>query len=180
MISNRDTNLVWVDCEFTGLDARQNKITEIACLVTNKNLDIIAEGPEIIINQPRKAFDTTNPFIIENFLNTGFIDKVVSSSYNEKLAEGEVLDFIKQHVSEKSSPLCGNSVYMDRLFIINYMPLLDSYLHYRLLDVSSIKILAHSWYSELPKFEKKETHRAMDDIRESIEELKYYRSHIFK
>jgi len=180
MKSDRKTNLVWIDLEMTGLDLDENRIIQIACLVTNKDLEVIAEGPEIIIKQPLKFFDRTDPFIVENFIQSGFADQVTKSKYNEASAEKEVIKFLKKHVDEGTSPLCGNSIYMDRMFINRYMKKLNSYLHYRLVDVSTVKLLALTWYPKLPKYEKKDMHRAMDDIKESIEELKYYRKNLFK
>ena len=178
MESNKETNLVWLDLEMTGLDLGEDRITEIACLVTNESLEVIEEGPEIIINQPEELFDKSDPFLVETFIDSGFVDKMKESKYSEIEAEKEVLSFIKKHVSKNKSPLCGNSVYMDRMFINRYMKKLDDYLHYRLVDVSTLKNLALRWYPDLPEFEKSETHRAMDDIKESIEELRYYREHI--
>ena len=180
MKSNKSINLVWIDLEMTGLDLAKNRITEIACLVTTQDLEIIEEGPEIIINQPVELFDANDPFLVETYINSGFIDKMRTSKYNEADAEKEVLDFIRKHVEENKSPLCGNSVYMDKMFINRYMKNLDAYLHYRLIDVSTLKNIALRWYPNLPKYEKKTVHRAMGDIKESIEELKYYREHLFK
>jgi oligoribonuclease len=180
MKSNKSTNLVWVDLEMTGLDLEEDRITEIACLVTNEELEIIGEGPEIIINQPIDLFDKNDPFLVETFVNSGFADKMKASKYDESKAELEVIEFIKKHVEEGESPMCGNSVYMDRMFVNRYMKKLDGYLHYRLIDVTTLKNLALRWYPEVPKYEKKEIHRAMDDIKESIEELKYYRKHLFR
>ena len=179
-LSDRSNNLVWVDLEMTGLDIEEDRITEIACLVTNGDLEILAEGPEIIIKQPISLIDQSNPILVETFINSGFAKKMKESKYDEKKAEGEVVAFLKEHVDEKTSPLCGNSVYMDRMFINRYMKNLDGYLHYRLIDVSTIKNLAHRWYPDIPKYEKKKAHRAMEDIRESINELKYYRKLLFK
>ena len=178
MENNKETNLVWLDLEMTGLNLEEDRITEIACLVTDENLEVIEEGPEIIINQPEELFDRSDPFLVETFIDSGFVDKMKESEYSEVEAEDEILSFIKKHVSKNKSPLCGNSVYMDRMFINRYMKKLDDFLHYRLIDVSTLKNLALRWYPDLPEFEKSETHRAMDDIKESIEELKYYREHI--
>lgn len=180
MESNKTDKLVWIDLEMTGLDLAKNRITEISCLITDGNLELVAEGPEIIINQPIELFDRNDPFIVETFIESGFAEKMKASKYDTVLAENETLEFIKHHVDEGTSPLCGNSVYMDRMFINRYMQSLDNYLHYRLIDVSTIKNLAHRWYPDVPKYEKKEVHRALDDIKESIEELRYYRKLLFK
>ena len=180
MKSDKKTNLVWIDLEMTGLDLDKNRIIQIACLITNENLEVIAEGPEILIRQPAKYFDKNNLFIVENFIQTGFADRVEKAKHDETQAEKKVLTFIKKHVEEGLSPLCGNSIYMDRMFINRYMKKLNLYLHHRLVDVSTVKHLALTWYPELPKYEKKDMHRAMDAIKESIEELKYYRKHLFK
>ncbi|MBD3365989.1 oligoribonuclease [candidate division WWE3 bacterium] len=180
MTHRKASNLVWMDLEMTGLDPFTDRITEIACLITNENLEVIAEGPEIIIKQEESLFDVTNPFMKETFFDSGFIEKMKESSYTEESAEKEILEFIKKHVAEGESPLCGNSIYMDRMFLKNYMKKLDSYLHYRLIDITTTKLLAQRWFPEIPKFEKKKNHRALEDIKESIAELEYYRKNIFR
>ena len=164
----------------TGLDLEDNRITEIACLVTNEDLEVIAEGPEIIIKQDVELFDKDDEFLVETFIKSGFADKMQASEYDEEKAEHEVIEFLKKYVEENSSPMCGNSIYMDRMFVNRYMKKLDGYLHYRLIDVTTLKNLATRWYPNLPKYKKSEIHRAMDDIKESIEELKYYRKHLLK
>lgn len=179
MKNDKDTNLVWIDLEMTGLNLDKNRIVEIACLITNEDLEIIAEAPEIIINQPLEVFDTNNQFIVESFVESDFMNQVKSSKYDEGRAEQEILDFIKEYSNEKKSPLCGNSIYMDRMFINKYMKKLDNHLHYRLIDVSTIKALKQRWYPNIPVYEKEKAHRAMDDIKESIEELKYYKQNLF-
>lgn len=180
VISNKDTNLVWIDLEMTDLDFRKDRITEIACLVTNEQLEIIAEGPDIIINQPIELYNLSDPNIVEYFEKTGFIKKVEESTYTEQEAEDEVLKFIRNHVERGVSPLCGNSVFLDRIFINVYMEELNDYLHYRLIDVTTIKNLARRWYPDLPKYKKKDLHRGMDDIKESVAELRYYRDTLFR
>jgi oligoribonuclease len=178
--NDKNTNLVWIDLEMTGLDLEDNRITEIACLVTNEDLEVIAEGPEIIIKQDVELFDKDDEFLVETFIKSGFADKMQASEYDEEKAEHEVIEFLKKYVEENSSPMCGNSIYMDRMFVNRYMKKLDGYLHYRLIDVTTLKNLATRWYPNLPKYKKSEIHRAMDDIKESIEELKYYRKHLLK
>ncbi|MBT6401372.1 oligoribonuclease [candidate division WWE3 bacterium] len=180
MKNDKNTNLVWIDLEMTGLDLEDNRITEIACLVTNEDLEVIAEGPEIIIKQDVELFDKDDEFLVETFIKSGFADKMQASEYDEEKAEHEVIEFLKKYVEENSSPMCGNSIYMDRMFVNRYMKKLDGYLHYRLIDVTTLKNLATRWYPNLPKYKKSEIHRAMDDIKESIEELKYYRKHLLK
>ena len=180
MKNDKNTNLVWIDLEMTGLDLEDNRITEIACLVTNEDLEVIAEGPEIIIKQDVELFDKDDEFLVETFIKSGFADKMQASEYDEEKAEHEVIEFLKKYVEENSSPMCGNSIYMDRMFVNRYMKKLDGYLHYRLIDVTTLKNLATRRYPNLPKYKKSEIHRAMDDIKESIEELKYYRKHLLK
>ncbi|XP_013134159.1 PREDICTED: probable oligoribonuclease isoform X1 [Papilio polytes] len=174
--------IVWVDLEMTGLDINKDHILEIACLVTNANLDLVATGPNIIIHQPDEILNSMNQWCVNQHGESGLTEASRQSSISVQEAEKQVLNFVSKHVHENRSPLAGNSVYMDRLFLRKYMPKLDSYLHYRLIDVSTIKELAKRWYpqefSRIPS--KKFEHRCMNDILESVEELKYYRGNIFK
>ncbi|XP_047531076.1 probable oligoribonuclease isoform X1 [Vanessa atalanta] len=174
--------IVWVDLEMTGLDVEKDHILEIACLVTDCNLNLIAEGPNIIIHQPDEILSNMNAWCIAQHGESGLTKASRESNVSVLEAENQILNFVKSHVPEKKCPLGGNSVYMDRIFIRKYMPNLNDYLHYRIIDVSSIKELAKRWYqkeySRIPQ--KKFQHRCLNDIKESIEELNYYRVNIFK
>lgn len=171
-------NLVWLDLEMTGLDPREHRIIEMACVITNSQLDIVAEGPELIVSQPDALLDSMDEWCTRQHGQSGLTDKVRHSNLSEADAEQQMLAFVKQYVPENASPLCGNTIYQDRRFLSQYMPTLESYFHYRLLDVSTLKILAERWNPEvMKKITKKANHRALDDILESIEELKVYRDH---
>lgn len=190
MSSNKATNnknesptkLVWMDLEMTGLDPERDLIIEMATLITDSDLNIIAEGPEIVIHRPANLFETMDDWNREQHTKSGLWAKVLESKISQIEAEQQTLSFLKQHIGPRESPLCGNSIWQDRRFIAKYMKDLDNYLHYRLIDVSTIKILGKLWYpKDMEKgIEKKSAHRALDDIRESIEELKLYRQALFK
>ncbi|XP_037051756.1 oligoribonuclease isoform X1 [Bradysia coprophila] len=173
--------LVWMDLEMTGLDYKHDRIMEIACLITDNSMNIIAEGPHLIINQPQSLLDGMNEWCTTTHTQTGLLELCKTSKITEEAAEKELMSFLRQHVKEKASPLAGNSVYMDRLFLKEYMPKIDDYLHYRIIDVSTCKELCKRWngsiFAKAP--EKKLVHRGMDDIKESIEELKYYKRFMF-
>ncbi|CAH0587093.1 unnamed protein product [Chrysodeixis includens] len=181
-VKNAAKRIVWVDLEMTGLDIEKDHILEIACVVTDENLNIIATGPNIIINQPDSILNEMNDWCVAQHGESGLTEASRKSNVTLKDAEKQVLDFVKSHAPEKKCPLGGNSVYMDRLFIRKYMPTLNNYLHYRVIDVSTIKELAKRWYQKefslMPQ--KKFRHRSVDDILESIEELKYFKDNIFK
>ncbi|XP_050313595.1 oligoribonuclease isoform X2 [Anthonomus grandis grandis] len=174
--------LVWIDMEMTGLDIDNDKIMEIACLVTDSELNIIAESENIIIHQPNEVLLKMNDWCIKQHGKTGLTEACRNSKISTQEAEDKLLNFLKDFVSEQASPLCGNSVYMDRFFLIKNMPKLNEYLHYRIVDVSSIKELSKRWnnsvYKNAPK--KEFTHRALNDIKESVNELKYYKENLFK
>jgi oligoribonuclease len=174
--------LVWMDLEMTGLDSDRDVIIEMATLITDIELNVIAEGPEIVIRRSQDLFETMDSWNREHHTKSGLWAKVVSSDVRQEQAETMTIEFIKQHVGPRESPLCGNSIWQDRRFIAKHMKNLDSYLHYRLVDVSSVKLLGKIWYpAESEKSsDKKSSHRALDDIKESIEELKFYRKLIFK
>lgn len=174
-------NLVWIDLEMTGLDAEKDKILEIACIVTNKNLDILEPGIDIVLHEPDEVLQRMNEWCMINHEKTGLVQAVKDSRIGLLEAENTILEFIKKHCPAKACPLAGNSIYMDRLFLIRYMPRLNEYLHYRIVDVSTIKELCKRWngaiFSHVPS--KQLRHRALDDIEESIKELRYYRSFMF-
>jgi len=176
---NKQTNLVWMDLEMSGLDPEENTIIEIATLVTDFNLEIVAEGPVIAIHQTDELLDSMDEWNTNCHRETGLTERVRNSSFKMKDAEMMTIDFIKEHVNPNTSPLCGNTIWQDRRFLIKYMPELESYCHYRNIDVSSFKEIYTRWYPDLPMFEKEKVHSAMKDIKESVEELKYYRAKIF-
>lgn len=168
--------LVWVDLEMTGLDPKKCRIVEIATIVTSSNLDIIEEGPNLVIHQPEDVLATMNDYVRALHTKSGLLDQIRASTVTLEDATEQTVAFIKKHVPSGTVPLCGNSVWKDREFLEAYMPRVVAYLHYRIIDVSTLKELVRRWcpHREAPK--KKETHRALDDIRESIQELVHYRS----
>lgn len=172
-------NLVWIDLEMTGLDPEKMVILEIASIVTDENLEIIEEGPHIVINHPENVLDRMEEWSRSHHKASGLLDRVRESKYDCFHAEKETLIFVSKHCKRGESPLCGNTIWQDRRFLLRYMPELEQYFHYRLIDVSSIKELVSRWYPELPPYEKREDHLALSDIRESINELKYYRDKVF-
>lgn len=171
--------LVWMDLEMTGLDAERHVILEIGVLVTDHDLNIMAEGPDLAIHHQKKAMEGMDEWSRINHSSSGLLERVSRSGYDTRAAEKAVLDFLKGYCLKGGSPLCGNSVWQDRRFLARHMPELEAFLHYRVIDVSSIKELVRRWYPHLPGFKKKKAHLALEDIRESLEELRYYRSHVF-
>ncbi len=164
----------------TGLEPDRDTIIEMATLITDGDLNIVAEGPEIVIHQDASWFDKMDDWNKEHHVKSGLWPKVVASKISLAQAEAETLAFIKMHCAEKESPLCGNSIWQDRRFLYRHMPTLEAHMHYRLVDVSTVKELAVRWYPELKFAKKKGLHRALDDIRESVEELKFYRKSLFR
>lgn len=176
----KDKNLVWIDLEMTGLDVDECRIIEIATLITDSELNIIATGPELVIHQPDELLDAMDEWNTKHHGESGLTEAVRKSTISEEEAERRTLEFIKTYCDERSAPLCGNSVWQDRRFLDRYMPKLEAYLHYRIIDVSSIKEVVRRWYpSNVRPPKKGDTHRALDDIKESIEELRFYRENIF-
>jgi oligoribonuclease len=167
-----------MDLEMTGLDPDRDQILEMATIVTDGNLKILAEGPVFAIHQPTRVLNNMNAWCKKQHKKSGLVDRVKQSDITLEKAEKETLKFIKKWVGKNKSPLCGNSIHQDRAFLRHYMPTLNDYLHYRLIDVSTIKELAKRWY-KTKAFEKESTHLALDDIRDSIEELNHYRELIF-
>ena len=172
-------NLIWIDLEMTGLDPENERMIEIATSITDSNLTIVAEGPNLVINQPKELIDSMDEWNTNQHGNSGLIKSVQQSSISEQAAEIETLEFISKYVGNKKSPMCGNTVSHDRRFLAKYMPGLESYFHYRHVDVSSVKELISRWMNDAQTYDKKGSHRAMDDIKESINELKLYKQMLF-
>ena len=174
--------LVWMDLEMTGLDHTADVIVEIATIITNDELEIIAEGPDLVIHQPDDVLARMDPFVVEMHTRSGLLEQIKASTISLDEAGAATLEFIKQHVPEPMTvPLCGNSIGTDRRFLAASLPDIENYLHYRSIDVSSVKELVKRWYptidSDRPRGQG--SHRALDDIRESIREMAYYREHVF-
>jgi oligoribonuclease len=174
--------LVWMDLEMTGLDHTSDVIVEIATLVTDDDLGIVAEGPDLVVHQTEDVLARMDPFVVDMHTRSGLLDQIRASTITLEEAGRETLAFIREHAPvERTVPLCGNSIGTDRRFLAAYLPDIEEYLHYRSVDVSTIKELARRWAPEvLDAAPRKDTaHRALDDIRESVAELRYYRDHLF-
>ena len=174
-------NLVWTDLEMTGLDPDRDRVIEIAIVVTDSQLNTLAEAPVLVVHQPDTVLDTMDTWNKSTHARSGLIDKVKASVLNESAVEDQLLAFLALHVPGKTSPMCGNSICQDRRFLAHHMPRLEAYFHYRNLDVSTVKELARRWKPEIVKgLVKQGKHEALADIYESIEELKYYRENFLK
>ena len=178
----QDANhLVWLDMEMTGLDPERERIIELAMIVTDSNLVTIAESPVWVVHQSEAQLDAMDDWNKNTHGKSGLIDRVRASSLDEAAVEAEALAFVQQYVPKGATPMCGNSIGQDRRFMVRYMPTLEDWFHYRNLDVSTLKELCKRWKPEVAAgFTKKSDHTALVDIRESIEELKYYREHFIK
>ena len=173
---NRANNLIWIDMEMTGLVPDSDRIIEIAMLITDPDLRLVAEGPVLVVHQPDEVLEAMDSWNKGTHKKSGLIDKVRASRLAEAQAEAQAVAFLRQHVPANTSPMCGNSICQDRRFLARWMPKLESHFHYRNLDVSTLKELVRRWKPEAAKgFSKEGKHEAMADILESIEELKYYR-----
>ncbi|KAL5284129.1 REXO2 family protein [Megaselia abdita] len=176
------SNIVWMDLEMTGLDVRKDRILEVSCLITDKDLNIVAESPTLVINQSEEVLSSMNKWCVKNHGDSGLTEECRNSTLTTEKAESLLLEFLKTNIPEKSCPLAGNSIYVDRMFLNSYMPRLNDYMHYRIIDVSSIKELCRRWnppvFSKQPK--KRLAHRSLDDIKDTIEELKFYKENLFQ
>ena len=178
-----DNHLVWLDLEMTGLDVEQHTIVEIACIVTDSDLTVLDDGIDIVIHQDDDAMSRMDDFVRKMHTKSGLIPEISASDVSVATAQARTLEYVRSHVPGAGiAPLCGNSIGTDRRFLDRYMHDLDTFLHYRSIDVSSLKELCRRWYPDIysKRPDKSEQHRALDDIRESIEELRFYREQLFK
>ncbi|WP_298157695.1 oligoribonuclease [Ferrovum sp.] len=174
-------HLVWVDMEMTGLDPMRDRVIEVALVVTNNALEVVAEGPVLVIHQPDEVLDAMDDWNKGTHQRSGLIDRIRASTLTEAEAEEQLVEFLKAHVPAGESPMCGNSVCQDRRFMANYLPRLEQYFHYRNLDVSTLKELSKRWKSAVySAFKKSGKHEALADILESIDELRHYRTHFIR
>ena len=174
-------DLVWIDLEMTGLDASKDRIIEMATIITDSELNLIAEGPVLAIQQPQSLLDGMDDWNQSHHSASGLLERIAAEGVSEREAEAVSLAFIEQHVTPNEAPLCGNSIWQDRRFLSRYMPTLEAYLHYRMIDVSTIKELAARWRpSVLDAVKKNNMHQALEDVRESIQELRVYRELLFR
>jgi oligoribonuclease len=180
-LKKSDQNLVWIDCEMTGLDPEKERLIEIAVIVTGPNLEPRIEGPVLVIHQSDEILDKMDAWNKGTHGRSGLIEKVKASTLTEQEAEEQLLAFIKQYVPKSGTPMCGNTISQDRRFLVKYMPKLEAWFHYRNLDVSTLKELAKRWRPEVySAFKKAQKHTALADVHESIDELTHYRAHFLK
>jgi oligoribonuclease len=179
-MATSDHNLIWVDMEMTGLVPEAHRVIEIATIVTDSNLAVLAEGPVIAIHQQPAELEAMDEWNTRTHTRSGLVERVRSSAVTEQGATEATLDFLRQWVPEGKSPMCGNSICQDRRFMARHMPELEKFFHYRNLDVSTLKILMQRWRPDLPEAPKQGAHQALEDIRESIEELRHYRTHFLR
>lgn len=180
-LSKSDKNLIWLDCEMTGLDPDVERIIEVAVIVTGPNLECRIEGPVVVIHQSDALLDSMDAWNKGTHGKSGLIDKVKASKTTEEQAQDLLIAFLKQYVPANGSPMCGNSIGQDRRFLVKYMPKLEAFFHYRNLDVSTLKELSKRWRPEVyASFKKQQRHTALADVHESIDELEHYRRHFLK
>ncbi|WP_052190494.1 MULTISPECIES: oligoribonuclease [Chitinibacter] len=173
--------LAWVDMEMTGLEPETDRVLEIALIITDSHLNIVAEGPVLVVHQPASVLDAMDEWCTKTHGNSGLTARVQASTLDEAAVEAQMLEFLAQYCPKGASPLCGNSVHQDRRFLVKYMPQLESWFHYRNLDVSTVKELCKRWAPQVAKqFKKRGAHTALADIQESIDEMKFYREHFIK
>lgn len=177
----KEQRLVWIDMEMTGLDPEKERIIELAAVITEPDLTLVAEGPVLVVHQPDELLDAMDKWNQSTHGKSGLIDKVKASALTEADAEEQMLEFLARHVPAGKSPMCGNTIGQDRRFMVKYMPRLEAFFHYRNLDVSTLKELALRWKPEVYRsFQKQSRHEALADIYESIDELKHYREHFIR
>ncbi len=180
-LGKSDLNLVWLDCEMTGLDPEKERLLEIAVIVTGPHLTPRIEGPVLVIHQSDEQLNKMDAWNKGTHGKSGLIDKVKASTLTEAEAQQQLLDFIKKYVPKSASPMCGNTISQDRRFLVRYMPKLEGYFHYRNLDVSTLKELSRRWKPEVySAFKKQQRHTALADVHESIDELAHYREHFIR
>lgn len=176
---NATGHLAWIDLEMTGLDPDRDVILEIATIITDENLEVVAEGPVLALSAPAEILAGMDDWNQHQHRKSGLLDRVLASTETMASAEEQTLAFLQAHLPAGKIPLCGNSVWQDRRFLARHMPRLEKFFHYRIVDISSFKELAKRWYPGLAPFKKGEAHLALADIRESVEELRYYRGKLF-
>jgi len=175
------SNLIWIDMEMSGLDPDNDRVLEVAIVITDPGLNVVAEGPVKIVHQPDDVFERMDSWNKSTHKKSGLIDRVKAATQNEAQVEADLIAFLAQHVPQNASPMCGNSICQDRRFLARHMPKLEAFFHYRNLDVSTLKELAKRWKPGIMAgFVKHGKHEALADIHESIEELKYYRDNLLK
>jgi oligoribonuclease len=177
---DKNNRLIWVDMEMTGLNPDSDRVIEIATIVTSLDLDILAEGPVIAIHQSDDVLEKMDNWNTRTHMNSGLVARVRASGVDEASAAQETLRFLDEWVAPNHSPMCGNSICQDRRFMARHLPSLETFFHYRNLDVTTLKLLANYWRPELPAAPKRNVHEALADIRESIEELRYFREHLIR
>jgi oligoribonuclease len=180
-IMQRSDCFVWIDLEMTGLNPDEHVIIEMATIITDQELNVIEEGPVFVIHQPKERLESIDPWVLNLHTKTGLLKLIETATTSQNHAEKKTLEFIKRYCEKGTARLAGNSVWSDRAFLIKHMPSITEYLHYRLIDVSTVKGLVNCWYpkSKQTMFKKSDSHRALSDIRESIAELKHYRAYFF-
>ena len=180
-MSQSDDNLIWIDLEMTGLDPDGDRIIEIATIVTDRELEILAEGPELVIHQSDKMMAAMDDWNTDHHGHSGLTERVRQSDFTESQAQRLTLEFLEQFIPKGASPMCGNSICQDRRFLHRTMPELETFFHYRNLDVSSLKELCRRWSPDIARgFTKNSSHRALQDVHDSIDELRYYRQHFLR
>ena len=181
VLRKSDDNLIWLDCEMSGLNPEKERLLEIAVIVTSPDLSVRVEGPVLVIHQSDELLGAMDAWNKGTHGRSGLIDKVKASELSEEAAQAELIAFIKRYVPKAKSPMCGNTISQDRRFLVKYMPKFEAWFHYRNIDVSTLKELARRWRPELVSaFKKKQAHTALADVNESIEELVHYRTHFLR
>lgn len=179
--NSKKNRLIWIDLEMTGLNPNEDRIIEIATIVTDSELNIISEGPNLAVYQEPKFLESMDDWNKKHHGQSGLIERVLSSKITQDEAQRQTLEFLKEHVESRVSPMCGNTICQDRRFLAKYMPELEAYFHYRHIDVSTVKELAKRWAPALfSAYKKESSHQALEDIRQSIEELRFYQASFFK